>query len=777
MISVDTNEIKISPSVRKAISRLPPDKAISAVDLAKEIFRIHSNYAGGKAVSIELNDTKKKRLASEWINDIKKLFEFSSDKEMIETGQESSLSTDSQVLNSRYVVVGLCLLDNEFRNLMEQHELFTIIKKEIEVFIKQPIKNILTIEGLELYSEKSEIFIAAQLLEDAAETDFLKFSAYADSFSDFIRNKNSGEPLIIGIDAAWGMGKSTLMGMIKDRLIASGFPTVWFNAWKYDKEESLWSALVLEILSQTSSRIGLREKSIYYIEKFNKKMIALLIIEFLLLIILGLILLTFINENSLPLFLKMKIDDISDYNKWTGLADVILLFIFGATFYKDLIKPLDLRLDRYMQMNDYEQRIGFLANFSKEFSRVVNMIVKRSCVFRWDKINGENKENLANLVSGEDKENLVSFLWMKCHIDWINTAKIKKVDENTIKASADRKSLYLRMNNKKTKVILEGDDIKDYEFVVEIEDEGSSSFSAAGFKRLWSSDRKPRRELRIYEKTDYPLIVFIDDLDRCTPPQSADIIEAINLLLDAKNCVFILGMDGRAVASSIEAKYEKLKDCYKESGNSSGYLLGQRFLEKIIQIKFYIPPNDKHTIETFVKSVQSKPDHNKQPENKGPEDIKGKEIRNGGLRENAKVESEKRAFVNSWENSVEVGKAIRDALKYLESNPRKIKRFINLFKLQSFIANRRGLLNEDEIQLDLLAKWAVISLQWPELIQSIIFDKEFMSHFKDDKLPAYFFSKNIQYPYDLIEILKLFPKDKVMYYILLDRPVAERGAI
>ena len=42
----------------------------------------------------------------------------------------------------------------------------------------------------------------------------------------------------------------------------------------------------------------------------------------------------------------------------------------------------------------------------------------------------------------------------------------------------------------------------------------------------------------------WPLIVFIDDLDRCTPTKSAEIIEAINLLLDSKYCIFVITVSG-----------------------------------------------------------------------------------------------------------------------------------------------------------------------------------------------------------------------------------------
>jgi hypothetical protein len=53
----------------------------------------------------------------------------------------------------------------------------------------------------------------------------------------------------------------------------------------------------------------------------------------------------------------------------------------------------------------------------------------------------------------------------------------------------------------------------------------------------------------------------------------------------------------------------------------------------------------------------------------------------------AKVEIRAKSFGDSEE----VLQAVAEAAPYLEYNPRKVKRFINLFKLQALIANRRGL--------------------------------------------------------------------------------------
>ena len=112
------------------------------------------------------------------------------------------------------------------------------------------------------------------------DNDLLRFDDYAQALADFIKNEKTGKPLAIGIDAPWGMGKSTLMKMLRRKLSNSsehakgeetteskiirgenGLPTVWFNAWKYSKEESLWAALALEILAQTSEQFSLLEQA------------------------------------------------------------------------------------------------------------------------------------------------------------------------------------------------------------------------------------------------------------------------------------------------------------------------------------------------------------------------------------------------------------------------------------------------------------------------------------------------------------------------------------
>ena len=55
-----------------------------------------------------------------------------------------------------------------------------------------------------------------------------------------------------------------------------------------------------------------------------------------------------------------------------------------------------------------------------------------------------------------------------------------------------------------------------------------------------------------------PIIIFIDDLDRCPPNRVVEVINAINTLTLSKGFIFFLGYDRKYVASAICAEYKEM---------------------------------------------------------------------------------------------------------------------------------------------------------------------------------------------------------------------------
>ena len=63
-------------------------------------------------------------------------------------------------------------------------------------------------------------------------------------------------------------------------------------------------------------------------------------------------------------------------------------------------------------------------------------------------------------------------------------------------------------------------------------------------------------------------MIFVDDLDRCSPAKVGEVIEAINLFLAGEypNCAFVIGIDAEVVAASMEVVHE---DDHREVGRPS----------------------------------------------------------------------------------------------------------------------------------------------------------------------------------------------------------------
>ncbi|MDY6952431.1 MAG: SUMF1/EgtB/PvdO family nonheme iron enzyme [Thermodesulfobacteriota bacterium] len=75
------------------------------------------------------------------------------------------------------------------------------------------------------------------------QQDLLGFDKYVDTLAGMIRDKGFSTPFCIGIYGRWGTGKTSFMHLLQNRLAEDGNPPhvvpVWFNPWRYEKEEHL----------------------------------------------------------------------------------------------------------------------------------------------------------------------------------------------------------------------------------------------------------------------------------------------------------------------------------------------------------------------------------------------------------------------------------------------------------------------------------------------------------------------------------------------------------
>jgi predicted KAP-like P-loop ATPase len=92
------------------------------------------------------------------------------------------------------------------------------------------------------------------------------------------------------------------------------------------------------------------------------------------------------------------------------------------------------------------------------------------------------------------------------------------------------------------------------------------------------------------------LVVFIDELDRCSPDTILETLEAIRLFLYVGRTVFIIGADERHISYAVQTKFKEIE--------GTGIDIGKEYLEKIIQYPVRIPRLSTREVELYISSLK-----------------------------------------------------------------------------------------------------------------------------------------------------------------------------
>lgn len=175
------------------------------------------------------------------------------------------------------------------------------------------------------------------------------------------------------------------------------------------------------------------------------------------------------------------------------------------------------------------------------------------------------------------------------------------------------------------------------------------------------------------------LVILIDDLDRCLPERAVEVLEAIKLFLDVKGCVFFISVDRDIIERVVRVQYANYleREGEREDNPSSVSvpIAGQSYLEKIVQLPFHLPPLEDDKIAKFID-----------------------------------------------QHDPHLPPGCRDILALgLESNPRVVKRTLNIFRLLLKLAERR--VEEGAmvpVKPELLAKMVVIQARYHDLYRDLL---------------------------------------------------------
>lgn len=203
-----------------------------------------------------------------------------------------------------------------------------------------------------------------------------------------------------------------------------------------------------------------------------------------------------------------------------------------------------------------------------------------------------------------------------------------------------------------------------------------------------------RNEYRaILKKLDKPLIVIIDNLDRCLPTNAIQTLEAIRLFLFMENTAFVIAADEDMIRASVAEYFKGLSPRHQID-----------YLDKLIQIPIRVPKSGVREILSYLFMLYAV--------SHKLNDEKLHQLR----------ETLENSLQQSW-NSVPMSK--QDALKLIneennqtlaadfdlaeriapilasssiiQGNPRVVKRLLNVVKMRTQIATRRKMPLDESI--------------------------------------------------------------------------------
>lgn len=221
------------------------------------------------------------------------------------------------------------------------------------------------------------------------------------------------------------------------------------------------------------------------------------------------------------------------------------------------------------------------------------------------------------------------------------------------------------------------------------------------------------------------LIIFIDELDRCSPDTILSTLEAIRLFLFTGNTVFIIGADERQIAYAVKNKFKEIKGQEID--------IGKEYLEKLIQYPIRIPRLNSKEMEFYMICLllQKKLELDKFAE---LIDYLNNEKRERFLDFNVDYEllaNFDKDIADDTRDEITIAKQLSPILSAgLNGNPRQCKRFLNSLSMREKMASFRNV----DLDRKVLVKIMLLEYFKPVLFETIcsnLDSKGMSSHIKE----------------------------------------------
>lgn len=531
--------------------------------------------------------------------------------------------------------------------------------------------------------------------------DQLGFTPYVQAITTFLEQSHPSLPLTLSIEGDWGAGKSSFMIQLRTALADKGYQTIWFDAWRNEKADALWASFALDFIRQASERRRVLFASwrLWYRRVSNS------------------------DRPGAAWMMRIQL--------WT---DILLTFA-----------PIPVAIAAWWYLRSVSPGL-------------------------WPSLAKASPSSVPQLKSALE--------WGVKVVPWlaavVQVVQLLRAAFSNVLALDLKK--YVRDPNYAEQQTLLNRFHEDFAHLVDV----------YGGKK--------------------PVCVFIDDLDRCDPLKAAELMQAITLMItDNPRLVFILGMDRAKVAAGFALKHKDLipylsqlegnGETAKPASNASrqGLEFGFSFMEKFIQVPFQLPrptaadlrrmvlppvPGSRERSESKLKNLWDKVTTlapviglltaRKDPPTAPETPLSAAATVQGNDPSSAASEKRVRDLtIQLRPGSPDMEELVDMAVRFLDSNPRRVKQFVNLLRLWAYIAEKTGLFHEvtapdgqvrKSLTLPQLAKFVIIALRWPTLINDLRLTPSLLKDLHDQAILG---TGTVSEPYahwlqrkDLMDLLK-----------------------
>jgi len=564
---------------------------------------------------------------------------------------------------------------------------------------------------------------ATRLNSDCWTTDDrLGYSGYARAVRHFLLHPNSKPPLSISIQAPWGAGKTSLMRMIQNELDPEAVNAARHGGWK-------------TINTKIPTSAGSNQLNLGYFLKVIK------------------------GEDSFApaihgkppkrytvWFNAWKYE--SGDQLWAGLATTIIDQLTARMRPLDREKVL-LRLQASRIDPARVRGIIHELAFAKTLSSLRNVSIWLLSAIPLgiaSILQGlATSQNEASAVNAAVASNAVP-IGVAASLLWAAGALSRRYAKHK-KDAEEKEPISIALGD-----ILS---VPDYDaeigFTHKVVEDLQHIFSVLGTTGMSVEDghsKTPDARQDKKEAAFPPIVVFIDDLDRCSPRKVAEVIEGVNMFLagDFMPCVFVIGMDPQMVSAALQKAHEEI--ALELPGYDRHTPLGWRFMDKFVQLPFTIPPAGaeklgeytdyllhgaevehlvekcKNEAEILAETIQSPYEAR----------IKAKqftnEVANREKLEQPVTEAVERAVHNSLalrfqdrlserfsDSQPVVREILRHAALGFSNNPRDIKRLLNVVRFNYLLSRTRVASDQSIPDSETMGRWIVLSLRWPAFVR------------------------------------------------------------